>query len=103
MPVDVNSRYRALPSYEVHRADGVTTALPARVLPPIGALEMYNHRVTGVETIEYMAWRYFGSSASWWHIADANPLAFPLDYRPGATVQVPPARGVGRVLRTRSF
>jgi hypothetical protein len=103
MPVDVTSRYWTLPSYEVPDEAGHTTALPERPLPPVAGLDMYNHRLTGVENVEYLAWRYFGNSGSWWHIADANALTFPLDYRPGATVRVPPARGVGRVLRTRSF
>lgn len=102
MAVDITSRYWALPKYEVGGGAGPTTALPARQLPPIAGLDMYNHRLTGVESVEYLAWRYFGNSAAWWHVADANPLAFPLDYRPGATVLVPPIRAVGRVLRTRS-
>jgi hypothetical protein len=64
---------------------------------------MVNHRLSGVETIEYLAWHYYGRSAVWWRIADANPLVFPLDYRPGATVRVAPAGAINRVLRTRKF
>lgn len=106
MPVDVTSRYRSLGSYEVAVGAETTTALPARPLGavPDGAeIDFYHHRVTGVETMEYLAWRYFGSSTRWWHVADANGLVFPLDHRPGATLRIPPAAGVGRVLRTRSF
>ena len=104
MPVDVTSRYRSLGSYEVTAEDGsTTTAIPSRALGGPITVDLYHHRLTGVETIEYLAWRYFGNSAAWWHIADANPLVFPLDLRPGATVEVPPAGAVGRVLRTRSF
>lgn len=103
MPVDVTSRYRALKSYEVANEAGESTALPARPLRPQENLDVYNHRLTGVENIEYLAWRYYGKSTAWWVVADANELTFPLDHKPGATVKVPPASGVGRVVRTRSF
>jgi phage tail protein X len=59
--------------------------------------------LTGVESLEYLAWRFYGRSTAWWHIADANPLIFPLDYRPGMSVTLPQSTGVGRVLRTRTF
>jgi hypothetical protein len=103
MPVDVTSRYRALQSYEVVDEAGRSTALPARLLRSRELLDVYNHRLTGMETLEYLAWRYFGKSAAWWVVADANELVFPLDHKPGATVKVPPASGVGRVVRTRNF
>lgn len=103
MPVDVRSRYWALPSYEAPADDGPTATLPARPNVEIPEEELLNHRLSGVENMEYLAWRYYGRSAVWWRIADANPLAFPLDHRPGATVRVAPAGTINRVLRTRSF
>jgi hypothetical protein len=105
MPVDVTSRYWLFESYTVSDDKGTTTALPERPVRLVTDPEadLYNHRLTGVETIEYLAWRYFGNSSAWWHIADANALVFPLDHRPGTTVKVAPAGGVGRVLRTRGF
>lgn len=103
MPVDLTSRYWGLPSYTVVEDERTSTALPARPLPPASGDNPYKHRVTGVETLEYLAWRYFGNSAAWWHIADANGLVFPLDQRPGATVLVPPVGDIGRIRRTRSF
>ena len=48
--------------------------------------------------------RYFGSSAAWWLIADANPTAFPA--RPRRRARCSPSRPTaspGRVERTRSF
>jgi hypothetical protein len=101
MPVDVTSRYRLLPSYEVTDGNGASTALPARLLRTRDDFDFYNHRLTGVEDVEYLAWRYFGKSSAWWVIADANSLIFPLDFCPGDTVRIPPARGVGHVCRTR--
>jgi hypothetical protein len=59
--------------------------------------------LTGVESLEYLAWRFYGRSTAWWQIADANALVFPLDYRAGTSVALPQPSGVGRVLRTRSF
>jgi hypothetical protein len=103
MPVDVRSRYRLLPSYTVVDRRGTTTALPERPLVPItdADADLYNHRLTGVETLEYLAWRYFGDSNAWWYIADANPLTFPLDHRPGTTIKIARGSEVGRVVRTR--
>ncbi len=103
MPVDITSRYWALQSYEAPGEAGPSAALPIRPNAEVAKDDLVNHRLTGVESIEYLAWRYYDRSAAWWRIADANPLAFPLDYRPGATVGVPPGRAVGRVVRTRSF
>ena len=102
MPVDVRSRYWALPSYEAPTPDGPTPSLPIRPNAEIDEADLVNHRLSGVETVEYLAWRYYGRSATWWRIADANPLVFPLDYRTGATVHVAPAGSINRVLRTRS-
>jgi hypothetical protein len=104
VPVDVTSRYWSLGAAAVVDGDGESAALPARLLHRDDLpRELYQHRLTGVETIEYVAWRYYGRSESWWVVADANDLVFPLDLAPGATLRVPPASGVGRVLRTRSF
>jgi hypothetical protein len=106
MPVDVTSRYWRLKSFEVSDTDlGKTSALPTRLRRPAQPLsgEVYNHQVSGVETIESIAFRFFGKSTAWWVVADTNELAHPLDYRPGATIKIPPAAGVGQVARTRSF
>jgi len=103
MPVDVRSRYWAQPSYQAPAADGPTPTLPIRPNVDLPEDEMVNHRLSGCETIEYVAWHYYGRSAVWWRVADANPLVFPLDYRPGTAVRVAPAGTINRVLRTRSF
>ncbi|MEM7305809.1 MAG: hypothetical protein AAF682_04030 [Planctomycetota bacterium] len=104
MPVDVTSRYRLLKSYEVSDPEASSSALPARLLDgERRTSDLYQHRVSGVETIEYLAWRYLGKSNAWWHIADENKLTFPLDLRPGDVVGVPSSTQVGRVVRTRNF
>lgn len=101
MPVDVTSRYYSLAAVEVEDDGDVSTALPARLVRPPAGESLYNHLLTGVEDVEYLAWRYHGDSRSWWRIADANPLVFPLDLPPGTTVKIPSTAGAGRVLRTR--
>jgi hypothetical protein len=103
MPVDVTSRYWALQAYEAPGREGTVSALPTRPNDPPSGAEVVNHRLSGVETIEYLSWRYYGRSAAWWHIADANPIAFPLDLRPGATVKVAPSGSINRIIRTRTF
>lgn len=59
------------------------------------------HVVTGLDTMESIAARYYARSEAWWHIADTNPARFPLDLHPGEQLQLPQSSGVGRVLRTR--
>lgn len=104
MPVPLNSRYHGLPVHDAPGADG--TERPAVAIRP-GPSEpteaAYNHLLTGAEGMEYLAWRFFGSSQAWWRIADANPLVFPTDLRPGTALAIPGAADVGRVRRTRSF
>jgi len=105
MPIDITSRYWLLPSYAVSTDGVVTTALPARPLAPdaTAGASLYHHRVTGLETVEYLAWRFYGDSQAWWRVSDANSLAFPLDHPPGGTVRVARSADVGRVIRTRSL
>ena len=103
MGVSIRSRYWSLPPLEVPGPEGPVPALPIRPQPAPPSAATVTHMVTGVESLEYLAWRFYGRSAAWWHIADANDLSFPLDYRPGMTVNVPQGTGVGRVLRTRRF
>lgn len=105
MPVSIGSRYQGLPVYEAADAEGDPAATiavrPTPAPPPVTAT--YQHVVSGAETVEYLAWRYYGSSAAWWRIADANPAIFPLDLQTGATVSVPTGEDIGRVVRTRRF
>jgi nucleoid-associated protein YgaU len=105
MPVGAASRYRLLPVALEPDAAGVAhPAIPARRLPPEDTTATtYFHTVVAGETIEALAFRYFGSSAAWWLIADANPAAFPLDLAPGTVLAIPADASPGRVERTRSF
>lgn len=105
MPAGLRSRYATLPVAQAPDAAGMPRAmLPIRPPAPIDpSLARFHHRVTGVETLEYLAWRYQGTSQDWWRIADANPLRFPLDWRPGDTVDVVATSTPGMIVRDRRF
>jgi nucleoid-associated protein YgaU len=105
MPVSNTSRYFGIPVYDAVGKDGVprpTIGLRSPS-PPAPATSLYRHMVTGTETIEYLASRYYGSSAAWWRIAEANGLVFPTDVVPGMILNIPAAGDVGRIVRTRRF
>ena len=105
MPVDITSRYAQSPVYDATGADGVTYATVAirPPTPPAPGTSMYRHTVTAVETIEYLAWRYYGNSALWWRIAEANGLIFATDIVPGTVLNIPGTRDIGTIVRNRSF
>lgn len=106
MTVPIASRYRLLGVLQAPGRDGVVRpTVPIRRHDPVApaSASPYRHRVTGVEDIEYLAWRFGGSSEEWWRIADANPLAFPLDLRPGNAVTLPAGGGASAPSRGRRF
>lgn len=105
MPVLINSRYYNQVTYDAPDPEGVLhpTIGIRQPTPPAPGTTMYQHLVSGVETIEYLAWRYFGDSKFWWRIAEANGLAFPVDLPPGTILQIPNSSDLGTVVRTRSF
>jgi nucleoid-associated protein YgaU len=102
MPVSLSSRYAGLTAAPA--PDGGPAGLPIRrhrTLAPSTPRTQY--RITGAETLESIAARYFGRSEEWWRIADANPLKFPLDWRPGDVLTITSAEDPGRVVRDRRF
>jgi hypothetical protein len=105
MPVGLRSRYAGLAVEQAPDASGELRALiPIRRHEGVDTTAgRYRHVVTGAETVEYLAWRYQGSSDEWWRVADANPLRFPLDWRTGETVLVAGQATPGLVLRDRRF
>jgi hypothetical protein len=103
MTVAITSRYRDLDVYAATDATGTThptVAIRRHATPPADAVD-YRHRVTGAECVEDLAWRFFGDSEAWWRMADANPVAFPLDVRPGQVLSVPTTGRPGRISRER--
>src|SRR5262245_27268134 len=75
MPIPLSSRYYGPPVYDAADDTGLTHPTVAiRLSGPTSAASVYQHILTAGETVEYLAWRYYGSSAAWWRIADANAL-----------------------------
>lgn len=105
MPVTPTSRYYGATVFDATDTEGTPhpTIAMRLVPPPDIASSAYQHVVSGMETLEYIAWRYLHTSAGWWRIADANPLIFPLDWRPGMSLALPPVSERGRIERTRRF
>lgn len=105
MPVAINSRYNNSLIYQAPGADGVAHATIAirPTTSPAPGVTIYRHLVTGVETIEYLAWRYYGDSSLWWRIAEANDLQYPFDLETGGFLNIPGAGDLGTVIRDRSF
>jgi nucleoid-associated protein YgaU len=105
MPVSVSSRYYKIPVYAA--ADAEQTRHPTVAIrpptPPAQGATLYRHLVSGVESMEYLAWRYYGDSALWWRIAEANPLRFPLDLPAATPLDIPAATDIGNVVRDRRF
>jgi hypothetical protein len=101
MAVTPRSRYYGLPVIEAPDARGVRRpTLAMRLLPPARG-PFFQHPVTGLQSLEYLAWKSTGQSDLWWRIADANPVRFPLDYRPGEPVQISADPQVGVLQRQR--
>lgn len=89
MAVTIYSRYYGLDTVTL---DG-KTSLAQRPIPRIQAYpDGLLHRILGGETLDQLAFRYYGREDLWWRIADANPGRFPLDWAPGETLVIPPLR-----------
>ena len=89
MSVSIYSRYYGLKTIE----QAGRISLESR---PAVTVETYAdsivHTLVRGESLEQLAARYYGRSDLWWRIADANPERFPLDWKPGDTLFIPPIR-----------
>ena len=105
MPVPPRSRHAGLPTLQAPDASGtLRTLLPIRRhVPPSSLLPRYAHLLTGLETLEYLAWRTQNASDAWWRLADGNALRFPLGWRPGEKVEVVALNSPGQIQRDRRF
>jgi hypothetical protein len=96
MPVSIYSRYYELQTMEVDGRAGFVQRLTGS---PAVYADSIVHTLVGDETLEQLAARYYGRADLWWRIADANPARFPLDWRPGDTLLIPPLRVATRMPR----
>lgn len=89
MATSIYSRYYGLAPVVV---DG-RVSLSLRPIPPIVSYpDSLVHVIIGGETLDQLAYQYYGREDLWWRIADANPGKFPLDWKPGDTLVIPPPR-----------
>jgi len=56
------------------------------------------HVLVAGETLDQLAFVYYGREDLWWRIADANPGRFPLDWVPGDRLVIPPLRVATRTV-----
>lgn len=96
MPVSIYSRYYGLTTVE---HDGKITISQRPVTFPETYPDSLLHVLIGGETPEQLAARYYGRGDIWWRIADANPGEFPLDWKPGDQIVIPPIRIATQVPR----
>jgi len=96
MPVSIYSRYYGLGAVEKNGRISLAQrpAVPLETYP-----DAVLHTLVGDETLDCLAARYYGREDLWWRIADANPLRFPLDWKAGDTLEIPPIRAATRTPR----
>jgi len=96
MSVSIYSRYYGLDTVE---KNGQVSLAQRPAVPPETYPDSIIHTVVGRETLDQLAAYYYGREDLWWRIADANPLRFPLDWKAGDTLVIPPIRVATRTPR----
>ena len=89
MALSLYSRYRNLVTVTADGKVSLARRPPtSTVIPPDSIV----HTVIGRETLDLLAWKYYGREDLWWRIADANPDVEPFLLSPGQTLAIPPLR-----------
>jgi len=89
MAATIYSRYYGLGTVSLEGQ----LSLAQRPIPPIqDYADGLLHVVVGGETLDQLAFKYYGREDLWWRIADANPGRFAMDWAPGDTLVIPPLR-----------
>lgn len=84
-----SSRYRGLATIAVDDRVSLAQRPPATdPLPPDSII----HTVVGAETLDLLAWKYYGREDLWWRIADANAGLRSFELAAGQTIAIPPLR-----------
>jgi hypothetical protein len=107
MPISRRSRYAQTPTIAAPgrngRSNAVAVTIRRQAPTPLVEGQTYRHLLSAEENIEYLAWRYFGTSEDWWRIADTNPTTYPLDILPGSSLTIFSDSATARVQRSRTF
>jgi len=88
-PQAFSSRYQGLETVAVDDRVSLEQRPPASDPLPADSIV---HTVVGAETLDLIAWKYYGREDLWWRIADANPALKPFELTPGQTIAIPPLR-----------
>jgi nucleoid-associated protein YgaU len=84
-----SSRYSGLATVAIDDRISLAQRPPAAdPLPPDSIV----HTVVGSETLDLLAWKYYGREDLWWRIADANWTLRPFELVAGQTLAIPPLR-----------
>src|SRR5215213_5335431 len=89
-----SSRYRGLPTITVDGRVSLAQRPPASDPLPRDSII---HTVVGDETLDLLAFRYYGREDLWWRIADANPRIAPFGMAAGQAIGIPPLRVATRM------
>lgn len=84
-----NSRYASNTVITVD-VDGASRQVILPAIPSTTTFSYINHIYSGAETIDGLAYQYFGDATQWWQIADINPAI--MDWNnitPGTTIRIP--------------
>ena len=89
MPVSSFSRYFGLPTVVIDGLDSLA-------IRPTPAIQDYPDAIVRTlvagDTMDSLAYLYYGREDLWWRIADANPRLTPTGLSPGDTLIIPPPR-----------
>jgi nucleoid-associated protein YgaU len=88
-PPSFSSRYAGLEPVAVD--DRISLAQRPPGADPLPS-DSIVHTVVGTETLDLLAWQYYGREDLWWRIADANPTLTPFALAPGQLIAIPPLR-----------
>lgn len=86
------SRYAAMATYQVRRADG--SVVPAVRLPlPAPAVAIGYHRRTSGQRLDLIANHFLADATAFWRLCDANNAIVPDALGSRDLVGIPPAKG----------
>lgn len=95
MALTIYSRYYNLSTV-------VINGVPSLALRPTPPVQDYPdsllHTVIAGETLDQLAYKYYGREDLWWRIADGNSTRFPTELSPGDTLVIPPLRVATRAM-----
>lgn len=85
-----NSRYATSTVVTVDMPNGTSRLVVLPTAPVASTFNYINHILSSQETIDALAYRYFGDPTQWWRIANANPEIINwVNPVPGVSIRIP--------------